>query len=67
MSVSKDERASIYYYHSSTETVAEVTELILKNYPQGISEVGYCDTGALEMITRSNPKAIRRYSHGYVV
>ena len=66
VSISTDQRAEILSF-SSFDTVAEVTEVILKKYTQGITWIDNCPTSGLEGIARLNPKALRRYEHVYAV
>ena len=46
----------------SLESLVEVTELILKTFPHGISRVYYCPTKALETIVSLNPQGLTRYA-----
>ena len=48
----------------SLESLNEMTELILKTIPQGISKVKHCPTKTLETIVSLNPEGIIRYCRG---
>ena len=45
----------------SLEGLNEVTELILKMVPQGISSIAYCPTKILETVVSLNPQGITSY------